>query len=1093
MLLATSLGNPALEAPLKAEMDKKYFRPCTASETSESQRTGIPSKTPNKRPGTALGVSTDLESRRTSIRISALDSQLDQYIDDDNVSSHTAPVPPSGRVSSLFSNRSTSTSQYKSSRIEDRINLDHMQMLKKHFDAAAADGVEGRLSMELFIVVMSQLLNLPDEMQPQLKALFMKIDSGSHGHIAWDAFCTYMQLELTEKEDSYSRAREVCFETPAVTKTTPHRDTLHRVCVLPDHSYVTASQDGVVAFWNPATLQVKRTRPNPDANKPKQKWITDFAMMTNINRFILSTGDRELQFFEASTFEPYCQISGLESVPLKMSFWHNPRNTEESILMYGDNQGCVNVLVIPNTTLAFRKWKQEAKVDGVPTANIEKVASMADVRYACWEVHRDWVVDLKYEDHLRSIISCSNDPSTGIVIGNVVGSTNVESALRENAMKRCAQGSSARKRLSADQTVFYVYKGVKTFAYSESYNILVTGGMDRLVRIWNPYVNTKPTALLRGHNGPIFYLYICDREQRIYSISTDKTVKVWDAQDHSQLCSVGMKSHVIQGEMTAVLYNEFTKAIAITTDCLSVLNLREHRHSHTEATQTHRDAIHCIRYNPHFKQIVTACNSSMIKVWDIESGQHVFEYNNAHGTSAVTSMIFDSSGRRLVTGGRDGLLRIWNYNNGQCLRTLRKGSNEEVTCVIHVTVSKNKYIVCVGWDRRINVFTDTTDSIHHEQHALPHWVDDERRGHTEDILAVTANSATNHLATSSYDGEIIIWSLVSGHIFCRLKAPAPDPKKPFDPMEGDAAVNTLLFLSARGTTRRAATLVACGPAGYIHFWNIYKGGKVMSNFLPNNEGANVLAVNSHNTVLASGDVAGNVKLYNISGYCTEGTERAPPPVLSQFRAHTSTIKCFEFVSGLTQNEFLLSGSDDCSVRLWTGKGHYIGTLGQTTRWDIEDPETYAHPRVPRDVLAEPIDIPEKVRQSIDSSPEQNNKNNKNDLHDVDLDMEYQEQEGTRLRHVKHKPGPKTHEGPAVYHSLPCFELTDVPPSRQAPVIGSLDPLSILDAVEIESVASEDLSLKPFTPKLSVKSRRSSPMTTKMKIANGAGAIKTSYK
>jgi hypothetical protein len=36
-------------------------------------------------------------------------------------------------------------------------------------------------------------------------------------------------------------------------------------------------------------------------------------------------------------------------------------------------QGCVNVLVIPNTTLAFRKWKQEAKVDGVPTANIEKV------------------------------------------------------------------------------------------------------------------------------------------------------------------------------------------------------------------------------------------------------------------------------------------------------------------------------------------------------------------------------------------------------------------------------------------------------------------------------------------------------------------------------------------------------------------------------------------------------------------------------------------------------------------------------------------------------------------------------------------------
>lgn len=41
-------------------------------------------------------------------------------------------------------------------------------MLKKHFDAAAADGVEGRLSMELFIVVMSQLLNLPDEVPSRI-------------------------------------------------------------------------------------------------------------------------------------------------------------------------------------------------------------------------------------------------------------------------------------------------------------------------------------------------------------------------------------------------------------------------------------------------------------------------------------------------------------------------------------------------------------------------------------------------------------------------------------------------------------------------------------------------------------------------------------------------------------------------------------------------------------------------------------------------------------------------------------------------------------------------------------------------------------
>ena len=44
----------------------------------------------------------------------------------------------------------------------------------------------------------------------------------------------------------------------------------------------------------------------------------------------------------------------------------------------------------------------------------------------------------------------------------------------------------------------------------------------------------------------------------------------------------------------------------------------------------------------------------------------------------------------------------------------------------------------------------------------------------------------------------------------------------------------------------------------------------MSYFTPNADGANLIAVNGNNTVLASGDTAGNVKLYNISEYCTEG-------------------------------------------------------------------------------------------------------------------------------------------------------------------------------------------------------------------------------
>jgi len=50
--------------------------------------------------------------------------------------------------------------------------------------------------------------------------------------------------------------------------------------------------------------------------------------------------------------------------------------------------------------------------------------------------------------------------------------------------------------------------------------------MDRLVRLWNPYVTSKPIGRLRGHSAPICYLCIVGNEKRLYSVSTDRCIKV---------------------------------------------------------------------------------------------------------------------------------------------------------------------------------------------------------------------------------------------------------------------------------------------------------------------------------------------------------------------------------------------------------------------------------------------------------------------------------------------------------------------------------------------------------------------------------------
>ena len=78
--------------------------------------------------------------------------------------------------------------------------------------------------------------------EAQIDSLFMKIDWASEGAITWDEFCTYMQLEYAEKEDSYKRQKEVDFHLPAKIENIPHRDPVLRITDTPDGNFVACSQ-----------------------------------------------------------------------------------------------------------------------------------------------------------------------------------------------------------------------------------------------------------------------------------------------------------------------------------------------------------------------------------------------------------------------------------------------------------------------------------------------------------------------------------------------------------------------------------------------------------------------------------------------------------------------------------------------------------------------------------------------------------------------------------------------------------------------------------------------------------------------------------
>lgn len=56
--------------------------------------------------------------------------------------------------------------------------------------------------------------------------------------------------------------------------------------------------------------------------------------------------------------------------------------------------------------------------------------------------------------------------------------------------------------------------------------------------------------------------------------------------------------------------------------------------------------------------MVTGADDSSLMCWDFESGSKNLVFANTHGNEEITCMAFDGNWRRLITGARDGSVKV---------------------------------------------------------------------------------------------------------------------------------------------------------------------------------------------------------------------------------------------------------------------------------------------------------------------------------------------------------------------------------------------------------------------------------------------------
>ncbi|KAI7898256.1 WD40-repeat-containing domain protein [Cokeromyces recurvatus] len=196
--------------------------------------------------------------------------------------------------------------------------------------------------------------------------------------------------------------------------------------------------------------------------------------------------------------------------------------------------------------------------------------------------------------------------------------------------------------------------------------ILVTGGCDRDVRVWN--LDTGELLhVLRGHNSTVRCLKMKDKRIAVTG-SRDTTIRVWDIQR-------GALIHVLLGHQASVRCMEISGHIVVSGSYDStarVWDLRTGRCLHVLAG--HYTQIYSIAFDGH--KVVTGSLDSNIRVWSAETGQCLA---TLHGHTSLVGQL-QLSGSTLVSGGSDGCLRVWDLQHYECIHQISAHDNS-VTCL----------------------------------------------------------------------------------------------------------------------------------------------------------------------------------------------------------------------------------------------------------------------------------------------------------------------------------------------------------------------------------------------------------------------------
>eukprot|EP00929_Paragymnodinium_shiwhaense_P045045 TRINITY_DN23062_c0_g3_i1.p1 TRINITY_DN23062_c0_g3~~TRINITY_DN23062_c0_g3_i1.p1 ORF type:complete len:696 (-),score=134.40 TRINITY_DN23062_c0_g3_i1:328-2415(-) len=286
-----------------------------------------------------------------------------------------------------------------------------------------------------------------------------------------------------------------------------------------------------------------------------------------------------------------------------------------------------------------------------------------------------------------------------------------------------------------------VDREINAIALSADNRSVALGLQDHSLQVWDLQM-AAPRLQLKGHRNWVTSVAYSPDGQHVASGSSDKTVKVWNLRTGN--CQATLQGHILS--VVSVAYSDDGKLLA-SGSWDKTVRIWEVQHGERlqKTLQGHTDWVHCVAWAPGGRILASASSDHSVRVWNCVAG--LAEQVLVGHSQTVTSVCFASNGAFLASGSLDRSVRVWSTQDGSLVARLQQQFDEGSVHSLVFSIDCERIIVG-GSDKLIKVWNFKTGEP-----------DGVLVGHEEAVLGVATLRDGQRIVSCSHDKTVRVWRM----------------------------------------------------------------------------------------------------------------------------------------------------------------------------------------------------------------------------------------------------------------------------------------------------------------------------------------------